>query len=113
MIIITKSKLNICNALTEISILLIMSSTSVYLFNLNQGTISEFESVIAITITAMVIQAFASIAIFTRALYEIIHRKLTKGGIVRRNINMYKPHFKKVIMSNWIRDFSLDSNFEL
>ncbi|CAG9335149.1 unnamed protein product [Blepharisma stoltei] len=91
------SIIQICNLLSEISIFLIMSATSVYLFNLDQKIISDFENVIVgITITVMGIQAFASIAIFVRTIYEIIHHKLTKVGIVRRNIRTLKPHLKKV-----------------
>ncbi|CAG9335153.1 unnamed protein product [Blepharisma stoltei] len=91
------SILQVCNLLTEISIFLIMSSSSVYLFNLDQDIVSTIENgIVAIVIAIMGIQSFASVAIFARTLFGIIHHKLTKAGIVKRSVHPYKTQVSKV-----------------
>ncbi|CAG9335197.1 unnamed protein product [Blepharisma stoltei] len=89
--------LQINNLLTEIMIGLVMISSSAYLFNLDQETISTIENaIVAIVIGVMIIQTFSSIAIFARTLYQIIHHKLTKAGIMRNHIQPFNDHPKKV-----------------
>ncbi|CAG9335199.1 unnamed protein product [Blepharisma stoltei] len=89
--------LQINNLLTEIMICLVMSSTSIYLFNLEQEITSTFENaIVAIVIGVMIIQSFSSIAIFARTLYGVIHHKLTKAGIMRNSIQPLNDSHKKI-----------------
>ncbi|CAG9335175.1 unnamed protein product [Blepharisma stoltei] len=85
------SILQVSNFLTEILIFLIMSATSVYLFDLEQEIVSIVENaIIATVVTAIGIQSCASIAIFGKTLYGVIKNKLTKAGIMKKNPYEYK-----------------------
>ncbi|CAG9335196.1 unnamed protein product [Blepharisma stoltei] len=93
--------LQISNLLTEIMIWLVMVLTAAYLFNLEEEIVSTIENVIVgIVIGVMVIQAFASIAIFARTLYGIIYHKLAKAGIVKNSIKPLNNQIKNAQKSN-------------
>ncbi|CAG9335174.1 unnamed protein product [Blepharisma stoltei] len=78
--------LQICNLLTEIGIFFIMTTISIYLFNLDQENLSIIEEVIvSIVIAIMGIQILASIVISVRTLYKIIKYKLEKQKFLKVN----------------------------
>ncbi|CAG9335193.1 unnamed protein product [Blepharisma stoltei] len=89
--------LQITNLVTEIMICLVMISTSVYLFDLEQEIVSGVESaIVGIVLTVMAIQTFSSVFIFARTLFEVIHRKLTRAGIMRNTIQARNSQLTKI-----------------
>ncbi|CAG9335154.1 unnamed protein product [Blepharisma stoltei] len=90
------SILQISNLLTEGGIFIIMSATTVYLFNMDPKIMSIIEDgIVAIVIAAMGIQILASIAIFARTLYEIIKYKLTEAGIIKNQQQILEENYKR------------------
>ncbi|CAG9335141.1 unnamed protein product [Blepharisma stoltei] len=88
--------LQVSNLITEMMIGLIMGGISIYLFEVDNSTVTDVESAIIVAVVfTMAVQASSSVAIFARTLYEIIRKKLTKNGMLKATVKPFTKKMKK------------------